>query len=391
MTRHQVCRWFVALLVAASLLVVACAPSASPQAPAPQPQPAAQSVPPSAPPKPASDPAAKAPQPAKPATSSAPATSQVAKPVAQPIELRAGSGQPKGDPISDTVNRFAELVRETSQGELLVRNFDQALGSEQQLAQSVSTGSVDMGAMSSGNSARFTDAWLLYDLPFLFKSYGNTLKSLDGPIARSAIERFEKDLSVKYLFPISLGSGRDIQTRSKQLKAPADIKGLKIRVISSPVDLATFKAWGANPTPVDWSQTFVGLQQGVIDGTQITIGAFMSNKMYEVIKFNIRLDYQPVFEPFFMNAKRFASLSPRHQSALLEAAQQAKIWNQQDAAGRTEKIIQQMREHGVQVYVPTPAEYAQWASIREKVWQDVSEQLKGKIDLDVAKKLYESQ
>ncbi|MBI2322075.1 MAG: TRAP transporter substrate-binding protein, partial [Chloroflexi bacterium] len=262
-------------------------------APAPAPAPAAQPAKPAAEPaKPAAPQAAPAaPQAAKPAAQPAKPAAEPAKPAAGTIELRAGCSVPKGGIHCETIDKFAELVAQKTKGAVTVRDFYQALGVEQQLTQSVMSGSVDIGGISNGNAGRFTTAFFAYDLPFLFSKYDKVFESLEGPIGKKVVEQFEKDLGVKLLMAMALGSGRDVFTRNKQLKTPADIKGMKIRVISSPVDLATFKAWGANPTPVDWAQMYASLQQGVVDGFQPELGAVLSGKFYEVVKHGTRLDY----------------------------------------------------------------------------------------------------
>ncbi|MBI2320806.1 MAG: TRAP transporter substrate-binding protein [Chloroflexi bacterium] len=381
----------LAPVILALLLAVACAPAAPAGPPA---KPAAEAPKPAAAPepaKPAAQPAKPAAEAPKPAAQPAKPAAQAPKPAAQVIELRAGASNPKADVMSDAIDKFADLVNQKSKGEITVRVFYQSLGVEHQLAQAVMTGSVDFGQISNGNAARFTNAWLVYDLPFLFKSHEITLKSLEKPAGRKAIEGFEKDMGLKWLFPIAQGN-RDIETRSKPLKVPADMRGLKIRVISSPVDLSTFKAWGANPTPVDWGQTYAALQQGVVEGVNVPILILHGAKLYEVTKHVIRLDYQAVFGNFFMNAKKLQSLSPAHQKIILEAAQEAGAWNLKDALSRIDKAQQELiQKYGLQVYTPTPAEYQQWASIREKVWQEVGEQLKEKLDMNLAKQLYESQ
>jgi tripartite ATP-independent transporter DctP family solute receptor len=321
-----------------------------------------------------------------------PATAQQAGPAGGAIiELRAGSTTPKGDPLADATDKFVELVNSKAKGELIVRHFYQALGVEHQLTQSVMAGSVDMGSISQGNAGRYTDAWLMFDLPFLFKKEENFFRFLEGPVGRRVIERFENDLGVKLLFVRSYSSGRGIQTRSKALRTPADIKGLKIRVVSTPIDLITFRTWGANPTPVDFGQLYTALQQGVVDGSQISVPAILSGKFNEILKHEIRLDYQLGLELYFMNGKKFASLLPRHQQILLEAAKEAEAWHRKDAAARMAGVLRELEKSGMEIYTPKPDEYAQWASIRERVWQQVGEQLAGKIDMKLAQEIYQSQ
>jgi tripartite ATP-independent transporter DctP family solute receptor len=307
------------------------------------------------------------------------------------VTLRAGTPTAKGDILADTVDKFAELVAQKSGGGLTVSNLYQALGVEQQLTQAVKSGSVDIGQLANGNAASFTSALLVYDLPFIFKDNDALLRSLDSPTGRKLIGQFEQDLGVKYLFPISNGSGRDIETRSKELRLPSDIKGLKMRVTPSPVDRATFGAWGANPTPIDFGQTYSALQQGVVDGVALPIPIVEGSKFYEVVKYGLAISYQGIFANVYINAQKFNTLSRDHQQVLLDAAQEARTWNYAEAARRAQSAASNLTsQDGMTIYQPSSDEYAQWTGIRESVWQSVAQE-NSKIDLSLANELYQSQ
>ena len=319
-------------------------------------------------------------------------TAYATEAAAQPIvELRAGGSNPKTDQASLSLDKFAEAVAEQSNGEVLVRVFYQSLGIEHELVQGAQSGSVDIGMITNGNANRYTDAYLELDLPFLFKRYDDLLDHMNSPLGREAIAEFEKDTGLKHLYFIGFGSGRDIQTTKKKLKTPDDIKGLKIRTISTPVELITFKAWGANPTPVPWGQTYTALQQGVVEGMQSNIAPVWAAKFYEVVKYDIRLNYTASFEQVFMSGEKFASLSEKHQKALLDAGQEAEAWIRKYASDKLDSYLKDLEGFGMEVYYPTPSEYAQWTSIREEVWREVAEQQKGKFDLELANKIFNSQ
>ena len=307
------------------------------------------------------------------------------------VELKAGSSTPQADQATASLRRFAEIVAAKSGGEIVVNVFPQSLGVEHQLVQGAQAGSVDIGMITNGNASRFTNAYLVLDLPFLFKKYDDLLDFMNAPAGREFVSVFEKDAQVKHLYMIGFGSGRDIQTRNKQLRTPADIKGLKIRTISTPVEMATFRAWGANPTPLGWDQTFTALQQGVVDGMQSNISPVWAGKFHEVVKHNVRLNYTASFEQVFISQKKFASLSPKHQQVLLDAAKEAESWIRQYSSQQLGTYEADLKAKGMQMYVPTPAEYAQWTSIREKVWEEVAKAQPGKIDLTLARKIYAAQ
>ena len=317
---------------------------------------------------------------------------------AQPLVLRAAIGDPRGQSsVATTLAKFAEFATLKSKGELEVQDFYQSLGSGRALTQSAINGSVDIALDATSNFAGFTDAFLVLDLPFLFKSDAAVLDFFDkDPEAKKIIEQFERDAGVKVLMTVTHTSTADIScanisTRNKLLRVPADMKGLKLRTYTSPVDMTLFRAWGAVPTPVDFAQLYSAVQQGVVDGsTGSPITGYASVKLYEVTKYYLALPFKCFMMPLYMNAKKYNSLTPVQQKVLHEAAQEAMAFNRQDAVGWVDRALQTTRKAGVEIVFPTPDEYRQWASVSDKVWEDVAAQFKGKIDLDIAKRIKQS-
>jgi len=305
--------------------------------------------------------------------------------------LRIGCTNPAGSVVTDPIDRFVNLVAEKSKGQVTARNFYQALGIEQKLAQSVMSGTVDIGTMTTASASTFSTAFYVYELPFLFKSYANMLESLEGPVAKKQIAQFEIETGLKVLAIFGFGAGRDIQTRKTPLKVPSDIVGLKIRTTASPIEVATYRAWGANPTPIDFSQTMTALQQGTVEGLDLDTPAVLSTKMYEAVKHNIRLSYQMNMQLFFMNAAKFNALSPEQQKAIAASAKEVEAWNRTDAPARLAIHEKELTKLGVTTYTPTAAEWSKWAAVRDEVWKQVAEAQKGKIDLGLAKQLTEAQ
>jgi len=301
--------------------------------------------------------------------------------------LRVGCTNPAGSVLTDPIDRFIELVQKNSSGEINAKNFYQALGIEQQLAQAVMSGTVDIGGMTTASATTFSDAFFPYELPFLFRSYEDMLGSLKGPVFKKQLAKFEQKTGLKVLAIFSVGAGRDIQTRDKQLRVPADIKGLKIRTTASPIEVETYRAWGANPTPVNFSQTLTALQQGTVDGLDLDTPAVLSTKMYEAVKFNIRLSYQMNMYMFFMNGAKYMSLSQQQQKVIWDAAKEVETWNHQDAATRVAADEAKLTELGVTTYRPSDEEWKQWAAVRDQVWAKVAKDQKGKLDMDLVKQL----
>jgi TRAP-type C4-dicarboxylate transport system substrate-binding protein len=315
---------------------------------------------------------------------------------AGPVVLRAGASDPEGTTAPAlSIGKLCELATKLSNGELNAQPFYQSLGVEQQLAAAVKSGTVDIGFTATPNLAPFTDAFLQFDLPFLFKNDRVYIDVLENhPAGKKALARFEKDLGVKVLLITSHTydaevSGTDLMTRNKPVKVPADIKGLKIRTSSTPVEINLMKAYGANPTPIPYGQLYTALQQGVIDGNAATpLPPCASLRLYEVTKYYVAIGFRMNLLPIYMNQKKFDSLTPSQQKAILDAAAQVKPLAGQWARDKVKSSIAEYEKAGVPIYHPTKDEMARWMSVREKVWHQIAEEFKGKIDLTVANDIF---
>ena len=227
---------------------------------------------------------------------------------AGPLVLRAGASDPEGTTAPAlSIGKLCELATKLSNGELNVQPFYQSLGIEQQLATAIKAGSVDIGFTATSNLAPFTDAYLQFDLPFLFKNDRAYIDILENhPAGKKALAQFEKDLGVKVLVITSQTydaeiSGTNLETRTKQVKVPADIKGLKLRTASTPVEMSLMKAYGANPTPVPYAQVYSALQQGVVDGNAATpLPASTSIRLFEVTKHYLPIGFRFNLLPSWM-------------------------------------------------------------------------------------------
>lgn len=321
-----------------------------------------------------------------------------AAPAGAAITLRAGASDAEGTTAPAlSIGKLCELATKLSNGELNVQPFYQSLGVEQQLATAIKAGTVDIGFTATPNLAPFTDAFLQFDLPFLFKNDRAFIEVLENhPAGKKALAQFEKDLGVKVLLITSHTydaefSGTDLIMRSKQVKVPADLRGLKIRTSSTPVEINLLKAYGANPTPVQYGQLYTALQQGVVDGNAATpLPPMASIKLYEIAKYYTAIGFRMNLLPIYINQKKFDSLTPFQQKALLDAAAQVKTLAGQWARDKVKTAAAEFEKAGVHIYRPTKDEMAQWMSVRERVWQAVAEEFKGKIDLGVANDIFKS-
>ncbi len=163
----------------------------------------------------------------------------------------------------------------------------------------------------------------------------------------------------------------------RPIKTPADLKGLKIRVMETPVYVNMLKAVGANPTPIAWTELYTALQTGVVVGQENPVGSILSAKLYEVQKYMTLDGHVYGVDWFIINEKFYKSLPPDLQYIILDSAQISStvsrgVMNYLNAAG-----LDQLAAAGMQIYSPTDAEMEQF---RKAMQPPVIDYLKTKVD-----------
>ena len=122
-----------------------------------------------------------------------------------------------------------------------------------------------------------------FDIPFLFPNEEVADKVLDGPFGKKYLE----SLSAHGIIGMAFWENgfRQLTNSTREVKSPADLKGMKIRTMENPVHLASFKALGASPTPMPFGELFAAMQQKIIDGQENPSTTNFLQKFYEVQKF----------------------------------------------------------------------------------------------------------
>ncbi|EKB6221252.1 2,3-diketo-L-gulonate transporter substrate-binding protein YiaO, partial [Escherichia coli] len=142
---------------------------------------------------------------------------------------------------------------------------------------------------------------------------------------------------------------RDVTNSRAPVKTPADLKGLKIRTNNSPMNIAAFKVFGANPIPMPFAEVYTGLETRTIDAQEHPINVVWSAKFYEVQKY-LSLTHH-AYSPLLVviNKAKFDGLTPEFQQALISSAQEAGSYQRKLVAEDQQKIIDGMKEAGVEV------------------------------------------
>ena len=241
----------------------------------------------------------------------------------KPIVLRLANVVPATSTKNIACLRFAELVARDTKNAIQVQVFPASqLGNERDLAQGVLLATIDMFWGDAAAFASQVKEFNVFNSPFLFRDLKHWNAVVWGPIFDDLVARLEKAAPAKVVGRMLMGD-RYILTRNKPVKTPDDLKGLKIRVPDIPMYTSSFKALGAIPTPINYAEVYVALQQGVVDGMENPSGLIRGMKFYEVTKYLTLLGWSNAVNVLVVNGDVFKRLTPEHQRAILNAGRES--------------------------------------------------------------------
>lgn len=286
------------------------------------------------------------------------------------IVLGLSIPEPKGAKFDVAAQAFKEKLEELTDNEMSVKvYYSNALGGEKEVFELMGNNSLDMAIQSAGPMVNWVEEISIFDLPYLLDSREHAHAVLDGEIGDELATKFEESANVKVLGWVE--NGFVATSSNNAINSIEDVEGLKIRVQENELQIDTWTAFGAAPTPMAWTEVFTGLQQGVIDGHSNSLATIQTSQIYEVQSHVALLEdrYQP--GPIAISKQKFDSLSSEHQEAVLEAAEHTVPLGRQANQDAVDAAHDFIVENGVEVTKPdkesfkaaTESVYEKWAPV----------------------------
>jgi tripartite ATP-independent transporter DctP family solute receptor len=198
--------------------------------------------------------------------------------------LKAASLNSDNFPPQKAFNDFKVYVEKESKGRIEVKKYsDGQLGNINEAMEAVQMGVVQMSFPVITDLAAFDKRLLVVDLPFLFPDFKTAFRALHGDLGKK-LEPVIEGLGFKPCGYMSNGT-RSISNNRNPIFTPDDLKGLKLRTMQNPMHIAVFKALGANPTPLSYSELYTALQQGVVEGQENSALIMVDVKLHQVQKY----------------------------------------------------------------------------------------------------------
>ena len=287
------------------------------------------------------------------------------------IVLQAGHVLTEDSGYHQGLLRWAELVNERTDGHIKIEVYpNSTLGNERDMIEAVQMGMLDITIPNHAPMTNFTDAFNVFDLPFLFANRDEAYAVCDSDFAQGILDSLA-DINI---VGISLWENgmRYLANNKLDVVDSSDLAGLKIRTMENTIHMASFTAWGADPTPMAFGEVYTSLQQGTIDGCEIPLETIYQNKMYEVAKHITMTGHFYCTAPLLMSFNAWDRLTEEEQQILVDAANEVKPYERQLIKEADEAYYDLMKEEGVIFVDQIDAD--EWRSAAQSVYDSFEQQ-----------------
>lgn len=244
---------------------------------------------------------------------------------------------------------FKEKVEAASGGAVEVTIYSGGvLGNDRESFESVVAGTLEMAVNNTPIVSNYNNIYQVLDLPYLFKDYDHIYSFLNSDVCQELMDALT-ETGTRYLCLQAVGY-RNFDMVTGPVTTPADIAGLKIRVTDSPIYVAQYEAWKANPIIISGTEVLTALQQGTIDGTDNVNNVQYADGYYEFAKYITISEHAVHFNGLTINDKLYQSLTEDLQGVISTAAQEAASERTKALEKENEEQLDIMGAAGATIY-----------------------------------------
>lgn len=274
--------------------------------------------------------------------------------------------------VHKAMEYMAQLLEDKSGGRMRIDIYpSQQLGTERECLELLQIGSLDMTKVSAAVMESYSDNYKIFGIPYLFRDTEHQYKVLDSDIGRDLLGEGEKYWMHGLCFYAS--GSRSFYTKTKPIRKPADVEGLKVRVMQSATSINMVRTMGGSPTPISFGELYTALQQGVVDGAENNPPSFYLSRHYEVCKFYTLDEHTSIPDIMLVSTTFWQSLTDQEKEWLQEAADesvpyQRKLWDESE-----QEALNAVKEAGVEIIYPEKSEFVEATEEMYEDYRDVGE------------------
>ena len=291
------------------------------------------------------------------------------------VSLRMAQTSAADGAIGISMEEFAENVKEKSEGRIEISVFHNGqLGSERDNIEACELGNLDIAVVNQSVLANFIPEIAAFDLPYVIEGTEHADKVFMGEIGQDFLKRLDK-VELKGLGIWESGF-RNLTNSKKEINSAEDVKGLRIRVMENEIHQKLWKALGADPLPMAWSEAYTAMQQGAIDGQENPATVIDKNNVVEVNKHMAITEHVYSTVYVLMAPKTWNSLTDEDQQVIAECMEEANLAERELSRKMDAEAVSTLEEQGMKVTYPDKTELiAETQSVRDTYGADYKETL----------------
>ena len=274
-----------------------------------------------------------------------------------------GTSSPEDTVTQLYAEKFAKEVSRLSHGKMKIEVYpNSTLGGDRELLESCKDGDIPFVVQNTAPQVTFLPDTAVFDLPSAFTTIQQARAAVDNEEFYQKMEKVYQKGGYKLLGYAD--QGFRVMSTNKNVKSINDFKGQKIRTMENSYHLKFWKTLGANPTPMTFSEVYIGLQQGTIDGHDNSLSTINSANVQEVQKYISISKHAYEAFTFMANAKKFDTLTPDTQQLIRDCVEEAtKTMNQEIIANEETLVDKFTNENGCEIYTFTEDDMAAFKEV----------------------------
>lgn len=268
--------------------------------------------------------------------------------------------------------KFAEEVARLSHGEMQIKVYlNSVVGGDRELLESCKDGDIPFVVQNTAPEVAFMRDIAVFDMPMLFDSIEDVRRKVDNPAFLQRINHVYRQGGYELLGYAD--QGFRVMTTNKRVVSLGDFRGQKIRVMENPYHLQFWGRIGSNPTPMAFSEVYIGLQQGTIDAEENPYEVVVSNRFYEQQRYVVETNHVPHLLALIVSEKFMSKLNEEQQQIIRQAAETAKEYARIQSSERIASRIDIIRNSGTEIVSLSQETKDEMRRLSEPIRQRIAE------------------
>ncbi len=283
-----------------------------------------------------------------------------------------GTASPEDTVTQMYAEKFAEEVDRLSEGRIKITVYpNSVLGGDRELLESCYDGDIPFVIQNTAPQVNFIDDTAVFDAPCVFEDIESVRETVDQPEFMDKMQTSYREAGFELLGYAD--QGFRVMSTNKAVTEFWDFKGQKIRTMEDPYQLSFWQEIGSNPTPMNFGEVYIGLQQNTIDAQENPYEVIVSNRLYEQQDYIVETNHVPHLISLVVSEEFFSELPEEDQQILVEAEKIAKEYAREQSDARIDERIQIIRDSGTEILILDDSVREQMIEASEPVYEKIAE------------------